>query len=83
MLHAQNRNFKREFEHRTVTRILAIFSLIAASVLVFAIAPGSVSANRAALSDAIIASVCLPQRLPPRPQRQASHCRLLHRCRSN
>ena len=28
-----------------VTRILAIFSLIAASVLVFAIAPGSVSAN--------------------------------------
>ena len=45
MLHAQHRNFKREFEHRTVTRILAIFSLIAASVLVFAIAPGSVSAN--------------------------------------
>ena len=31
--------------HRTVTRILAIFSLIAASVLVFAIVPGSASAG--------------------------------------
>lgn len=45
MLHAQARKFKREFEHRTVARILAIFSLVAASVLVFAIAPGSVSAG--------------------------------------
>jgi len=44
MFHAQNRKFKR-----TVTRIPAIASLVAASVLVFAIAPGSASAgaNRA------------------------------------
>ena len=44
MFHAQNRKLKR-----TVTRFVAIASLIAASVLVFAIAPGSASAgaNRA------------------------------------
>lgn len=44
MLHAQDKKFKRK-----VTRILAIASLVAASVLVFAIAPGSASAgaNRA------------------------------------
>jgi hypothetical protein len=45
MLHAQRQRFKSEFEHRTVTGILAIVSLIAASVLVVAIAPGSASAN--------------------------------------
>jgi hypothetical protein len=45
MFHAQNRKFKREFEYRTVARVLAIFSLVAASVLVFAIAPGSASAG--------------------------------------
>ena len=45
MLHAQDRKFNSEFERRTVTRILAIFSLVAASVLAFAIAPGSVAAN--------------------------------------
>jgi hypothetical protein len=45
MLHAQHRKFKSEFEHRTITRVLVIFSLIAASVLVFAAAPGSVAAN--------------------------------------
>ncbi len=45
MFHAPHRKFNREFERRTVTRILAIFSLIATSVLVFAIAPGSVSAD--------------------------------------
>ena len=38
MFHAPHRKFNREFERRTVTRILAIFSLIATSVLVFAIA---------------------------------------------
>ncbi len=44
MLHAQDKKFQRK-----VTRILAIASLVAASVLVFAIAPGSASAgaNRA------------------------------------
>src|SRR5688500_19984121 len=45
MLHAQHRKFNSEFECLTVTRILAIFSLVAASVLVFAMAPGSVAAN--------------------------------------
>ena len=45
MFHAQNRKFKRNFEHRTVTRMLAIFSLIATGILVFAIAPNSVSAD--------------------------------------
>ena len=46
MFHAQDRKYKREFfEQRTVTRILAIFSLIAAGVLVLAAAPGSVSAG--------------------------------------
>jgi Immunoglobulin I-set domain len=45
MLHAQHRKFKREFERRTVTGMLAIVSLIAASVLVVAIAPGSASAD--------------------------------------
>lgn len=45
MLHAQNRKFKREFEHRTVTRILAICSLVAASVLISSAVPGSVAAT--------------------------------------
>ena len=45
MLHAQNRTFKSDFEHRTIIRMLAVVSLIAASVLVFAIAPVSVSAS--------------------------------------
>ena len=45
MLHAQDRKFKREFEHRTVTRFLAILSLVAVSVLAFAIAPGSAAAD--------------------------------------
>jgi immunoglobulin I-set domain protein len=44
MLHAQNREFDSEFGRRTVTGILAIFSLVAASVLAFAIAPGAVFA---------------------------------------
>ena len=45
MFHAQHRKYKREFGHRSVTRILAFFSLLAASVLVFAIAPASASAG--------------------------------------
>lgn len=45
MLHAQNRKFKREFEHRTVTRILAICSLVAASVLISSAVPGSIAAT--------------------------------------
>jgi hypothetical protein len=45
MLYAQDRKFKREFGHPTVTRILALFSLVAASVLVFPIAPASASAD--------------------------------------
>src|SRR5688572_15857716 len=48
MLHAQNREFKSEFGRRTVTGGLAIFSLVAASVLAFAIAPGAVFAVRRA-----------------------------------
>jgi hypothetical protein len=44
MFRAQHKN-KRELGHRTITRILAIFSLVAAGVLVFAIAPGSASAG--------------------------------------
>ena len=52
MLHAQNREFKSEFRRRTVTRGLAIVSLIAASVLAFAIAPGEVfAAGRAERSN--------------------------------
>lgn len=43
MLHAQNRKFKREFGHGATIRIAAIVSLIAASILVFAVAPGSAS----------------------------------------
>ena len=43
MLHAQHWKFKRNFRHQTITGILAIFSLLA--ILVFAIAPGSVSAD--------------------------------------
>jgi len=43
MLHAQNRKFKREFGHGAAIRIAAIVSLIAASILVFAVAPGSAS----------------------------------------
>ena len=79
MLHAQHRNFKREFERRTVTRILAIFSLIAASVLVFAIAPGSVSANvgRAERTQSSHQRAFRSGCRPRQPQRQASHCRLL------
>ncbi len=42
MFHALDRKFK--LEHRTVTRIVAIFSLVAASVFVFATASGSASA---------------------------------------
>lgn len=45
MLHAQNRKFRSIFEHLKVARMLAIVSLIAASVMVVAIVPGSVSAN--------------------------------------
>jgi hypothetical protein len=41
MLYAQNRKFKSEFGRRTVTGGLAIFSLIAASVLAFVVAPGA------------------------------------------
>src|SRR5215212_4661914 len=44
MLHAQDKKFKSEFGHQALTVILAIFSLAAASVLVFATAPGSVFA---------------------------------------
>lgn len=45
MLHAQNRKFKREFGHRVSIRNTAIVSLIAASILIFAVAPGSASAG--------------------------------------
>ncbi len=45
MFHAQNRKYKREFGQQAVTRILGFFSLLAAIVLVFAIAPGSASAG--------------------------------------
>ncbi|MEN3325256.1 MAG: hypothetical protein V7638_63 [Acidobacteriota bacterium] len=43
MPQAQNREINKDFR-RTLTGILAIFSLVAASVLVFAIAPGAVFA---------------------------------------
>lgn len=45
MLHAQNRKFKRESGHLVTFRITAIVSLIAVSILVFAVAPGSASAG--------------------------------------
>jgi hypothetical protein len=45
MLHAQNRKFNIEFERRTVTKVLGVFSLAAASVLAFAIASRSVTAD--------------------------------------
>jgi len=45
MLHAQSRKFNSEFERRTVTVVLAIFALTAASVLIFARAPRSVVAD--------------------------------------
>jgi hypothetical protein len=44
MFQAQNREINNDFRRRTVTGILAIFSLVAATVLVFAIAPGAVLA---------------------------------------
>lgn len=44
MLQAQNREINNDFRRRTVTGILAIFSLVAASVLAFAIAPEAVFA---------------------------------------
>ena len=49
MRHAPDKKFNSEFERRIFLRVVAIFSLIAASVVVFAIAPDSVSAgvNRA------------------------------------
>ena len=45
MLHAQNRKFNGEFGRGTATTVAAIFSLVAASVLAFAIAPGEVFAE--------------------------------------
>ena len=52
MFQAQNREINKDFRRRTVTGILAIFSLVAASVLVFAIAPGAVfAAGRAERSN--------------------------------
>jgi predicted outer membrane repeat protein len=45
MFHAQDRKYKLKVEHRTVTRIFASFFLVAASVLVFAITPGSAVAG--------------------------------------
>lgn len=45
MRHAPDQKSKSEFERRTFIRFVAIFSLVAASVLVFAIAAGSVSAG--------------------------------------
>ena len=44
MVHAQNRKFKSEFGRGTVTGVVAIFSLIATTVLAFAVAPGAVLA---------------------------------------
>ena len=45
MVYAQHRKSYREFNRRTVTRILATLSLAAASVLAFSIAPRSVVAD--------------------------------------
>ena len=45
MFQAQDRKFKRQTKPRMITRILAIFSLVAAGVLVFAIAPGLASSD--------------------------------------
>ena len=45
MLHAQNREFNSEFGRGTTTAVAAIFSLVAASVLAFVIAPASVFAT--------------------------------------
>ena len=45
MLHAQNRKFNNKFERRTCPGILAVVALAIASVLSFAIAPGSVLAR--------------------------------------
>ena len=44
MLQAQNREINNDFRRRTFTGILAILSLVAVSVLAFAIAPGAVFA---------------------------------------
>src|SRR5215213_3640827 len=52
MLHAQDKQFNSEFGRRTLTGILAIFSLAAASVLSLAIAPAPVfAAGRAERSN--------------------------------
>ena len=78
MLHAQNRKFKREFEHRTVIRILVIFSLIAASILVFAVAPGSASAGASRAERRNHRIRVPPRRLPAQSTAmQGSRCRLL------
>ena len=72
MLHAQHRNFKRE-------RLLEFWlsSLIAASVLVFAIAPGSVSAN-VNRAERLNHRISVPSRGGcQRHRNEASHCRLL------
>ena len=45
MRHAQHRKFNSEFERRTITGLLIIFALAAASVLAFATVPGSVLAD--------------------------------------
>lgn len=42
MLHAQHTKFNSEFERATAIKVVAIFSLVAASVLAFVIAPASV-----------------------------------------
>jgi len=52
MIQAQNRNFNGEFCPRTLTGVLAIVSLVAASVLALAMAPGAVfAASRAERSN--------------------------------
>ena len=52
MLHAQDKRFNIEVGRRTITRVLAVFSLVVASVLAFAIVPGAVfAAGRAERSN--------------------------------